>query len=288
MRMNIIRGGIRSFKSILRQYGYRVAHDIWFPSFIDGYDATEMKHSMIMNAVYSKKDALIYYGERTLPHENILSSINALRHRIASGAIANAIEDSRNDEQQIKYWNQILDYCAKTGVKVVSKAQAYDICFNKRFEDGNLIYNPTLRNSLQEYLPEAEENNPDGYIGECKVENKDDVPTLIILGETKYSHYGIPVGKISYSANIKGKGTIRIYLLRNKTKINTEDEMLDSLNINNDVFEDGHIYLNIPDAPLTTYECRFEGWGEKVCGVRIVDSGGLEIRNIDLRKIERK
>ena len=244
-----------------------------------------MSHMMIRNARYSKLDALAYYGERTLPKEDIRTSIEALRHRMSSGAIANAIVDSRDEKQQIKFWNQILEYCAKTGVKVITKAQAYDICFNRIIEEGNLIYNPMFRNTLREYLQNTEETNPDGYIGECKVRKIDDVPTLITLGETKYSHYGIPIGNILYQADVKGNGAIQIYILRNKTRLDTEEERIANIVVDSSTYIIKEIKFEIPNEPQTEYDCQFEGLGNKVCGLRIIYSTGLEIRNIQMRKI---
>ncbi len=276
--------GIRSMRGILNKYGYCIAHDIRMPSWLDGYEVPEMQNMMIRNARFSKPDALVYYGERTVRQGEVREAINVLRHRTVSGVVANAIVDSENDEQQMQFWRQILDYCKKTGVKVITKAEAYDICFNHKMDKGNLIYNPTLRNTIKEYDPTAMDTNPDGYIGNCCVGLINDEPILMTNGDTKYTHYGIPYGKIIYSAIIRGKGEVNVFILRNKTKLNTEQEQIASIQVDGTQFKKEKVEFEISDAPLTDYECRFAGWGDKICGIRIIYSAGLEVKNIKLVK----
>lgn len=259
-------------------------HDIRKPSLLDGNDVPEMQNVMICNARYSKPDALIYDGERTVRQGDVRKAINAIRHRIASGAVANALFDSTNDEVQKQFWQQILDYCQKTGVKVITKAEAYDICYNHERVNGNLIYNPTLCNTIKEYDAATQDTNPDGYIGECWVKYIEDDPVLTTKGKIRYTHYGIPCGKLVYIAMMRGKGIVKFFIIRNNTKLNTEEEQIASIQVDGVQFEEKIVNFEISDAPLTDYECRFAGWGEKICGIRIIYSAGLEVKNIQLVK----
>ena len=269
----------------LRKYGYKIVCDSRQPSRLDGYDVPEMLHVMIRNAKLSKPDALTYFGERTIRVGNVINAIDNIRHRTANGVIANALYDSTYDENDIEFWTLIIEYCHCVGIKLITKSEAYDICFDHVIEKGNLIYNPMLRNTLREYMPETTELNPDGYVGLCRVEDDDGIPALVTEGETKYSHYGIPYGLITYMADVKGSGTIHIFIVRNKTKLDTEEECIANIVVDSSTYITTKTKFEILDEPPTEYECRFEGLGNKVCGLRIIYSGGLEIRNIEIRKL---
>lgn len=275
-----------SMVSILRKYSYNVAHDIRCPSLLDGYDTPEMLHIMHRNAIYSKPDALTYYGERTIQVGKLYDTLNRIRHRMANGIVANAVWDSTSNKDDIMFWEQLLAYCYQTGVKVITKSEAYDICFQHKSEEGNLIFNPTFRNTLKEFNPEFNNSNPDGYVGDCytKIENFQNI--LCIDGITKYSHYGIPIGKLEYKLILRGKGKINIYLIRNKTKLNTEEELVSELVIHNADIHESKTEFLIENAPMTDYENQFEGYGDKICGIRIVYSGEMEIYEISITKIK--
>lgn len=278
--------GNYSMVSILRKYGYNVAHDIRYPSLLEGYDTPEMLHIMHRNAIYSKPDALTYYGERTIQVGNLYDTLNRMRHRMANGIVANAVWDSTYDENDIIFWEQLLAYCYGTGVKVITKSEAFDLCYNHKIEEGNLIFNPEFRNTLKEFNPECDDSNPDGYVGTCYTRNENMQNILCIDGITKYSHYGIPIGKLEYKLKLRGSGEIRIYIIRNKTKLNTEEELVASLFIHSDDICEKKTEFLLEDAPMTNYESQFEGYGDKICGIRIVYSGKMEIYEISIINVK--
>ena len=141
-------------------------------------------------------------------------------------------------------------------------------------------------------MPKAKNlsTNPDGYIGNCSVGNDEDVPTLVVNGETKYLHCGIPIGNICYSAQIKGNGEISIYEIDNKDSIELDTSKLKLLGkkeIDNDSYEQIEIPFEIEDYPLTEFEQKCEGYGDKVMGILIVYSPNLEIKNINMQKVRK-
>ena len=170
------------------------------------------------------------------------------------------------------------------------KAQAYDVCFNHPVLDGNLIYNPNFRNTAKEFLKDASNipENPDGYIGDCYVISKNGENKLCTNGNVSYFHYGIPLGKIKYSAYAKGSGNISFYIIKNNTPIDkTESNLnyLGKINVQSLALENYSFELYIPNNPETKYEQICGGLGNKIMGIKIVYSNHLEIKNIDLRII---
>ena len=105
---------------------------------------------------------------------------------------------------------------------------------------------------------------------------------LCVDGITKYSHYGIPIGKLEYKLKVRGNGKINIYIIRNRTKLNTEEELVTGLVIHNEDIHEKRKEFLIEDAPMTNYENQFEGYGDKICGIRIVYSGKMEIYEISI------
>ncbi|MEL3909342.1 MAG: hypothetical protein P1P64_10110 [Treponemataceae bacterium] len=266
------------------------------------------------NACFSRKDALAYSTNRTVSYTKIAKEypesffvgnkskasqmyddkgsfydiIEGLRHNTANGMIHGEVIDSENTYSEKVFFEELLRYCSATGVEVISKAKAYDICFNHLLEDGNLIYNPNLRNTAKEFLTDAENipSNPDGYIGDCEVKHIDKTNCLITNSETYYLHYGIPLGNIIYGANVKGQGNIFIYAIKNNSKTNldkNELELLANLEINSDLFKDYQVKFYIPNNPITDYEQVCEGLGNKIMGVKIVYSSDLVVKNIILK-----
>jgi hypothetical protein len=184
----------------------------------------------------------------------------------------------------------LLKYGANTGIEFVTHAEAYDICFNHHIKSGNLIYNPRLRNTAKEFMPSATSvpSNPDGYRGDCSVSVVNGTPVLITTGETDYRHYGIPYGKIKYSAEVKGSGSINIRVIKNSTyesSVKTASISIDTINISNGDYAEVASNLIIPDNGIGVYEDLFAGYGEKIIGLMIIYSSGLEIKNIDLRTV---
>ncbi len=296
--------------------GYCITHDTVYPSRFDGAKKVCMSKQLIFNAFYSRKDALLYSTNRTVSYEDISKEydksyftsskksralqmyeskgsfykiIEALRHDTSNGLIHGEVIDSVNTYSERIFLEELLKYCKQTGVEVISKAKAYDVCFNHPVQDGNLIYNPTFRNTAKEFLKDAENvpPNPDGYSGDCSVVSLDGKRCLCISGRTTYLHYGIPLGKIEYSAFAKGNGKISIYAIKNNTPVEHNDEDLlcfGSLNINSNVGNTYMIDFDVPDNLETEYEQICAGLGEKIMGIKIVYSGKLEIEKIDLKK----
>lgn len=215
--------------------------------------------------------------------------IESIRKDTSNGIIHGEVIDSEDSFSERQFLRGILEYCNTTGVEVVSKATAYDICFNHVLTEGNLIYNPNLRNTAEEFLPNAKNipSNPDGYTGNCRVVRTLERPTLVVEGETRYLHCGIPVGNLSYSALMKGTGTISIYEVDNKDSIELhidELKLLSSTTIHNSDYEEINLMFEIEDHSETECEQQCEGLGNKAMGILIVYSSGLEIQDIVLQK----
>ena len=218
------------------------------------------------------------------------NEIEQWRHSIANGIIWGAVIDSQDTWSERMILEGLLKYGAKTGIEFVTHAEAYDICFNHQIKSGNLIYNPRLRNTAKEFMPSAISvpSNPDGYRGDCSVSVVNGTPVLITTGETDYRHYGIPYGKIKYSAEVKGSGSINIRIIKNSTNessVKTESISIDTINISNGDYAEVTSNLIIPDNGIGVYEDLFAGYGEKIIGLMIIYSSGLEIKNIDLRTV---
>ena len=311
-----ITGKQRSFTSVLYEKGYRVTHDTDFPSKKDGVKKVMMSNQLVFNAFLSRKSALPYSTNRTVFYGNIADDypknffkggpkskaaqmydgkgsfytiIEALRQNTSNGMVHGEVIDSVDSYSERVFLEELLKYCKQTGVEVISKAKAYDVCFNHSVQDGNLIYNPTFRNTAKEFLKDAERvpPNPDGYIGDCLVMSSDGKRRLCISGKTTYLHYGIPLGKIEYSVFAKGKGEISIYAIKNNTPVEHDDSDLlcfGRVSVNSNEGKTYLIDFDVPDNPETEYEQICGGLGEKIMGIKIVYSGGLEIEKVDLRK----
>ncbi|WP_155942228.1 hypothetical protein [Pseudobutyrivibrio ruminis] len=110
--------------------------------------------------------------------------------------------------------------------------------------------------------------NSDGYQGNCEVLDEK-TPTLKIEGEAFYLHCGIPTGGLEYKANVKGKGIISIYSVKNNDTYELNDKELELLE-----------HIKVDDEELCG------GWGEKIMGIKIVYNGNIEIKDIELRKVK--
>ena len=309
----------RSWTDVLREYGYTIAHDTWFPSRADGTETVMMSKQLILNASLSRQDALVYRTGGSVSYLDIASDypedffqdqtksvaaqmydagrsfyrfIESIRHNTANGMIHGEIIDSEDTASERVFLQQMLEYCKQTGVQVISKAEAYDICFNHSLQSGNLIYNPNLRNTAREFMPDSEKvpDNPDGYQGACKVittmESGKSIPVLQVSGETVYTHYGIPLGGLTLRLQAKGKGKICIYGIKNATPVDATVTSLDCLaenSIDHSDFMETTCVFQIPDHPIEEYEQICEGYGNKYMGIKIVYDGNMEIRNIDLQ-----
>lgn len=288
------------------------------PSRADGTPTTMMSKQLIMNASLSRRDALIYrtnssvsysaiateYGEDFFEQNSdknqatqmyelggaFYTCIESLRHDTANGMVHGEVIDSEENYSVQVFLQSLLQYCQMTGVQVISKKEAYDICFGDVYQTGNLIYNPTFRNTVEEFIPDAENipQNPDGYIGDCYVSEEQGNRILNINGDTSYLHYGIPLGDMKYQVIAKGQGNINIYAIKNSDNIELEN---DNLQLLNEIAVDSQSYevysgeFFIPDNPEREFEQICEGLGDKIMGIKIVYSGSLAVEDITLEKI---
>lgn len=220
--------------------------------------------------------------------DGFYKTIENLRHNSANGLICGGQWDSLNDYAEKIYWESILQYCKFAGIEVITKAEAADIAFNHFVESGNLLYNPLLVNTAKLFMPNANvPTNPDGFIGNCSVTydgNND--PILNTSGNVTYNHFGIPVGDLKFSASVKGSGTITIYSIKNRDNLDLSGlAAIATLNISSaSDFSLQDIEFTIYDAAKTAWEQVFEGLGNKVCGIQIVFSTGLQIKHLKLMK----
>ena len=305
----------RSWIQVLRDAGYTNTHDSLYPSKEDGQYTPAMRHQFIYNALLSRKDALIYSTDRSITYTNFAKAyqksffvkgksimaqmydvkgefrnfIEQLRQDTSNGIIHGEVIDSDGTNSEKIFLEQTLKFCKLANIEVISKQQAYDICFNKTIETGNLIYNPNLINSVKEYIPDAQNvpPNPDGYSGDCYVKLVDNYNTLCTNGITGYIHYGIPLGEITYSTHAKGNGEIRIYAIKNSDNIDLQInnlELLGSCIINSDQNKNYICEFVITDNPETEYEQLCGGLGNKITGIKIVYIGKLEVNRILLEK----
>lgn len=310
----------RSWIDILREFGYKMTHDALFPGRSDGNAMTEFSHHLIINAGFSKKDALIYPTERTIPwydysvyndafftgvsnyakkmydhrtsgESGFYNAIENIRNSTANGIIAGCIWDSTDLFCEKIYWEEILKFCKFSGIEVITKSEAFDIAFNHIVENGNLIYNPDLRNLAKEYLPDANvPNRPDGYYGDCSLEIDNETNENVLLvnrvnDTANYLHYGIIPGKLRFSCNAKGTGNIWIYAIRNETNIGGISDLLASLSIDNPDYEYNNTDLFVKNESTGNYNGINEGLSNKICGIKIFYYGSIRVKNISLIKI---
>ncbi len=307
----------RSWNDCLRQFGYKSSHDSFYPSRYDGESLRMMSIQYIYNAYLSRDDAVLYRTNSVVHYNDIPDAypqeyfdndsnkskftqmyegggiyykfIEALRHNTANGMISGEVIDSFDTYSTEMFLRGILEYCKKAGIKVISKAEAYDICFNKKLLSGNLIYNRLLKNTAADFFADSETvpGNPDGYIGDCYVSEIDGKRTLHTNSETYYIHYGIPYGYIRYSASVKGTGRVSIYAIKNNTHVDYSDdnlELISEQDINETEYVDISKQFMVSDNDRTEFEYVCEGLGNKIMGIKIVYSGGLSVKDLYLGK----
>lgn len=305
---------VRSFSDVLREFGYKYTHDYIYPGRLDGGAERAIQKQFYFNEHLSKEDGVLYPTNRTVSYSDVDSSypytfftagktkaaqmydgggvfyrfIEALRHDTAHGVVHGEVIDSTDSYSMKIFLEEALRFCKSAGIDVITKAESYDICFNNPIENGNLIYNPTLGNSAADFLIDATNvpTNPDGFAGNCSVTKDANGNILVTTGETTYIHYGIPLGKIKYSADVKGSGTITVYLIKCGDNINLSSlTQLTQITVDsaNSFTETSQIAV-VPDNALTTWSQNLEGRDNKVMGIKIVYSSGLQIKNIRLEK----
>ena len=300
-----------SFTDILRKNGYKMVHDTFFPGRYDGQKIPQMSKQLFLNASLSRKDALTYRTNSSISYlkiakeykkENFLDKnyakqmyigggsffklIESIRHETANGLVHGEIIDSEDTFSESIVFEEMLKFCKSAGIRVISKSEAYEICFNKVFDKGNLIYNPNLVNSVRLFLPDVENlpANPDGYIGECEVFDDGYSNMLHTKNTVTYTHYGIPIGCIKYSVQAKGTGFIKIYEIKNSDVDNFE--LIKEINIDTDEFNSYECVFEIKDNPLTNYSFLCEEYGDKIMGIQIEYSGLLYLKKMSLNKLE--
>lgn len=304
----------RSWVDALREAGYVVSHDMVYPGRWDGTPRTMMRCQLFANASFSRRDALAYSTDRTISYallpkaypESFFTNaaaraevgmydggglfrafIEGIRHDTARGLVHGEVIDSENTFSERTVFDAVLRYARQAGVRVVTKDEAFRACFGRTCVSGNLIRNSGFRNTAAEFMPEARTvpPNPDGYTGACHVTGAGDCRTLVTDGPTENILFGVPTGRLRYSVEACGKGTIRIQAIRNRDEMPLKDsEPLAEIRVSGAAFAVLTADIAVPDASETAYETRWEGLGDKVMGLRFVYSEGLSLRRIRLEK----
>ncbi len=309
-------GKMRSWTDVLREYGYTNSHDYLYPTRITDEPDRMMGVQFFKNASLSRRDALPYPTNRSISNAisycydeayfaeadksraaqmydgkgEFYQIVESIRHETANGIIHGELIDSEDTFSEKVFLEELFKYCSAEGIEIITKAEAYDICFNQKMEDGNLLYNTELKNTAKEYMPDASEvpDNPDGYKGKCSVEYTDrGTPYLVVKEDTSYLQFGIPYGELVYSIRARGKGNISFYLIQNNTHMDPNKQQLECIGtIKIDGKGDYTKYLFIPDNPEIEYEEIYEGLGNKVIALKIVYSAGIEAEGMELRKTD--
>ena len=91
---------------------------------------------------------------------------------------------------------------------------------------------------------------------------------------------------MKYSAEVKGAGTITVYLIKcGSTEDLSNLTQIATVSVSSsDAFTTQEIDMVIPDNPMTTWTPKLEGRDDKIMGIKIVYSTGLQIKNIRLEK----
>ena len=299
----------RSWTDCLREFGYKTTHDATPPT-----RSIFMSYQFIMNANDKRKDALEFPTNRSISYTTIaneytkgidLTGSKPLEVQMyeSNGSFKTAIEKWREMSANGVIWGEVIDsedtwsermileglckFCDKVGIKMISHAEAYDICFNNHITSGNLLYNPNLVNSAAIFVPTADNlpSNPDGYLGNCSVEITDGAPTLVVNGTTVYKHFGVPVGNLIFKAKVKGNGYISVRHIKNNTVI-ADVEKISPLTVkefNNNEFTEIEIHVSVPFVKEGEYEDLYEGYGDKVIGLYFYFNGNFEVQNQSLK-----
>ena len=310
----------RSWIQVLRENGYLLTHDSLYPSRLDGTALTLMSRQLIFNAFLSRRDALIYPTNTSACYQAMASDypetffdtssaktaaeqmydgggsfrdfIEAIRMNTSNGMVHGEIIDSSDSYSFQQYLSAVMDYCKATGVHVVSKKEAYKICFEEdRTQQDNLLYNQSLANTAQVFLPRAESvpANPDGYRGDCSVLREADLPVLQVEGAAWYLHYGIPLGDLVFQAEAAGTGSVRIYALQNCDLLedaigrdSSRLRLLAKMEISSGDYVPLFLPFTVPENQETAFEQQWEGLGKKIMGIRIDYQGNLRLRHLSL------
>ena len=320
----------RSFIDVLRGFGYFGTHGSLWPSKWDNLNRVAMYEHLFFNEYLSRQDALLYPTDlyvvnylapyQTYPesffsstkrkgtqmydnynlngNRDFRSYIEYIRCVTARGGVAGGVFDAHDEFSTRTWFEELFKWCNAVGIAIISKATAYDICFNHTKEEGNLILNSSFSNSAAYYFTDSTDlpSNPDGYIGDCFVSHdQDDVPILNTRGQVSYVVFGVPIGNLQLSLFAGGNGCIKIRGIKNNTRVKYSggiptyiDGWIDyaTLDVSSpEVFCQKETTFTVAEAPLTPYEQICEGWGEKIMGVELLFDGNLFIKNISLVKL---
>lgn len=311
-------GQSRSFAEALANFGYLYTHDFNYPSRLDGEIDHEISKQFIINANLSRKNGIVYPTNRIINYADIASQypesffsgnapkgqqmyeavgtfrtfINSLRDTTAWGIIRGEVIDSDNSYSMRTWFDELLKFCKVNNIEVITKSQAYDICFNHPVRTGNLLYNPRFENSIKKAYPDASNvpTAPDGVSGSCEViTDSDGTPILkTTSGDVYIDHYGVPTGKLTLKFEAKNTSAGQyaiVYSRKNNDpyyRLNANDHILAT------AYPDGGSWQTItktfviPDAPETAFDSLYSGMGDKIIGIYIRFSGALEIKNMSL------
>ena len=307
----------RSWTEALRSSGYKMTHDTLYPSRADGLETPMMRRQLYLNASLSRRDALAYPTDRTVDYSAIAVEypseffdetsiqsaaeqmydlggefyrfIEALRSDVAQGLVHGETIDSMDTFSERCFLEEALRFCEYSGIQVISKKVAYDICFGPLLDEGNLILNPAFRNTAREYLPGAQSvpAYPDGYSGDCSTALQGEKPALLVSGQAQYLRYGVPLGDLLFSFDALGEGSVSLYAVRNRDSIELslpELSLLAQVPVNADTAQPYRAAFRIEDAPEGAYEPVCEGLGDKVMALLIVYSGALTVSEVSLTR----
>lgn len=307
----------RSFGEALAAFGYKYTHDFAYYGRWDGKDSNMMSKQFYINADLSKPNGIMNPTNRSVLYNNISSQypesffvlgtpkgqqmyeannsfktfIDALRNNTANGMIHGEVIDSVDNYSEKMFFEEVLKFCEKMGIEVISKAEAFDVCFNHPVRNGNLLYNPGLINSVETVFPNASNlpTNPDGFTGDCSVSTDGNgVRELVTTGETVYTHYGIPVGvNLRFSCKAKGSGSITIKYLPNRGSYRGDYlvNIVTGWSISSGSYQSEYRDFLIPDKPLVAWSQSCAGYDDKAMGIKIIISSGLTIKDMRLEII---
>ena len=303
-------GESRSWTDALLNCGYKVSHD--YPV-TGNTNYRWMSRQMYFDASLSKRDAIAVMTNKTVNYATLetaypesffsgtkskaaqmydvsgqfRSFIENLRTNTANGLICGEMIDSTDNYSFRVFFENALRYCQLAGIELITKAEAYSIAFENTVDDGNLIGNKNLRNTAAEFITDSTNmpTNPDGYVGSCSVSSDSNgIPVLVTSGETYFIVFGAPYGKLKFTADVKGTGTIKFRGIRNNKEIAAGDyqhTLLSTITIDSaSDYTTQENTFTVPMDALENYEPYYEGYGNRICAVKIIYSAGLEVKNI--------
>lgn len=315
-----------SFAEILGAFGYEYTHDFVYPSRYDNGHTHRINRQFIINANLSRNNAIVYPTNRYISYGDVATQypesffsgntpkgqqmyeaetsyytfLNYLRANTANGIIGSEVVDSENTYSEKVFFDELLKFCKKNDIEVITKSQAYDICFNHQVMNGNLMYNPRFENSIKNAYPNASNipTNPDGFFGPCTTSTETDgTPVLEMTGGTSqdayYLHLGIPTGKIKLQFSAKTSTAsqyVIVYKVQNNSRELFQDQNDDILGVvypsSNGDWNSYEKEILIADNPIGNFDQLYSGYGDKICGIYIRFSWSLKIKDISITKEE--